>query len=523
MLIYTDSTSWQENNHVAQPIAINQIPGWQHIAIRLVEDITALFADYSREHSDVLDTDVCKLLNLANKLEIFCNNHYRIYKGDNKKLWHDLRNLIGSIQGYCELLLDELGEISTYNNTSEQLRAIGTLCSQLFQQETDTTNYATSPRALNKGEPGTILIVEDQQESREIIRRYLEQDRHKVIEATSGTIMFDRLSSEDVDLILLDLILPEMDGYQLLQRLKQHNIWRAIPVIVVSGDKDTERVIRCIEAGAEDYLFKPFNPVLLQARISAGVERKRWHDREEKYRQELELNQRFIRKVFGRYLSEEIVDALLENPEGLDLGGVQRKVTVLMADIRGFTTICEQLPPHRVVRLLNNYLGGMAEIIMKYEGTVDEFIGDAILAIFGAPIRRQDDTDRALCCALEMQQALGKINQCNREEGLPEIEIGISLNTGLVVAGNIGSERRAKYGVVGHTVNQTARIEEQCPAGSILISDATYQDAEALLSIGDNMSIQAKGILQAIRVYELIGMSPSAHASLKRADKEHAS
>ncbi len=327
--------------------------------------------------------------------------------------------------------------------------------------------------------------------------------------------MFDRLSSEEVDLILLDLILPEMDGFQLLQRLKQHNIWRAIPVIVVSGMKDTERVISCIEAGAEDYLFKPFNPVLLQARISAGVERKRWHDREEKYRKELELNQRFIRKVFGRYVSEEIVDALLENPDGLDLGGVQRKVTVLMADICGFTTICEQLPPHRVVRLLNNYLGGMADIVMKYSGTVDEFIGDAILAIFGAPVRRHDDSDRAICCALEMQQALVGINQRNKLEDLPQIEIAISLNTGLVVAGNIGSEKRTKYGVVGHTVNQTARIEEQCPAGSIYISEATLNDSQSLLSIGMGKMIQAKGILQAITVYELTDLSPAALSSLR--------
>jgi adenylate cyclase len=493
---------------------INQAPNWHPIAIRIVVDITRLFSEYSSLHEDVLDTDFCKLLNLANKLEQFCGNYKTIYRGDSDKLWHDLRNLIGSIQGYSELLQDDIDE-SHYPGIPEQLQGICTNCNQFFQQESDTGKYSRSPKIRPTGEPGTILIVDDQAESREILARYLLQDKHRVVEAASGVIMFDRLSSEEVDLILLDLILPEMDGFQLLQRLKQHNIWRAIPVIVVSGMKDTERVISCIEAGAEDYLFKPFNPVLLQARISAGVERKRWHDREEKYRKELELNQRFIRKVFGRYVSEEIVDALLENPDGLDLGGVQRKVTVLMADIRGFTTICEQLPPHRVVRLLNNYLGGMADIIMKYSGTVDEFIGDAILAIFGAPVRRHDDSDRAICCALEMQQALEGINQRNKLEDLPQIEIGISLNTGLVVAGNIGSEKRTKYGVVGHTVNQTARIEEQCPAGSIYISEATLNDSQSLLSIGLGKTIQAKGILQAITVYELTNLSPAALSSLR--------
>ena len=489
------------------------LPNWQPIAMRLVVDITRLFSEYSTQNENVIDSDFCKLLNLANKLEIFSNSFNATYRGDDDSLWHDLRNLIGSIQGYSELLQEEIG-VNSYSSISEQLRTICSLCDQLSQQEYNIGKYI-APRISSNGEPGTILIVDDQSESREILARYLVQDKHRVLEAASGTIMFDRLSSDNVDLILLDLILPEMDGFQLLQKLKQHNIWRAIPVIVVSGMKDTERVINCIEAGAEDYLFKPFNPILLQARISAGVERKRWHDREEKYRRELELNQRFIRKVFGRYVSEEIVDALLENPDGLDLGGVQRKVTVLMADIRGFTSICEQLPPHRVVRLLNNYLGGMADIIMKYDGTVDEFIGDAILAIFGAPVRRHDDSDRAICCALEMQQALTEINRRNKQEDLPEIEIGISLNTGLVVAGNIGSEKRTKYGVVGHTVNQTARIEEQCPAGSICISEATLNDSQSLLSIGNSQTIQAKGILQEISIYELTDISPAARANLR--------
>jgi class 3 adenylate cyclase len=180
----------------------------------------------------------------------------------------------------------------------------------------------------------------------------------------------------------------------------------------------------------------------------------------------------------------------------------------MMADIRGFTAIAEKLAPPRVVRLLNNYLGAMSEIIMKHNGTVDEFIGDAILAIFGAPINRPDDTDRAIRCALEMQQAMTTVNAKNRAENLPEIAMGISLNTGTVVAGNIGSEQRTKYGVVGHTVNQTARIEDHCPAGAILISEATLADAKSLLSIGSAKTIQAKGILKAFTIYQLTAMAP---------------
>ena len=252
-----------------------------------------------------------------------------------------------------------------------------------------------------------------------------------------------------------------------------------IPVIIVSGIEDTAGVIDCIEAGADDYLHKPFNPVLLHARLRAGLQRKGWHDREQDFLHELERNHRFIRNTFGRYLSDEIVDELLESPEGLNLGGTTTGATILMADIRNFTTICEQQQPERVVSLLNNYLGVMSEIIMNHHGTVDEFIGDGILAIFGAPVNRDDDASRAIACAIDMQSAIADINARNVALQLPEISIGIGLNTGIVVAGNIGSERRSKYGVVGHPVNLTARIESYTQGGQILASEATVHSSGA--------------------------------------------
>lgn len=490
----------------AQPVTANA--EWLPLSRHLVERIAELFNAYHARHGDVLKSDYGKLLTVAQKLEEFSDSVAAGRVQSVAKIWHDLRNIVGTIMGYCELLLEQPELTDGY---TDQLSNILLMSRQLLQQDGDTlsTQLPFIPKRGNsRVETGTILIVDDQVESRDILLRYLQQDQHTVLQAEDGKQMFEILALRDVDLILLDLILPEMDGDILLQQLKQNETLRAIPVIVVSGNKDTSRIIKCIEAGAEDYLFKPFNPVLLQARISAGVERKRWHDKEQQYRQELERNERFIRSVFGRYLSEEIVSTLLENPDGLDLGGSQRKVTVLMADIRGFTTIAEQLQPHRVVRLLNNYLGTMSDIIMDHSGTVDEFIGDAILAIFGAPISHDNDSELAIRCALLMQAAMDDINARNRAQHLPEIEMGISINTGLVVAGNIGSEKRAKYGVVGHTVNQTARIEEHCEAGSILISEATLSDCKTVLSIGNSQTIQAKGLLQEIKIFKLNGIAP---------------
>ena len=225
--------------------------------------------------------------------------------------------------------------------------------------------------------------------------------------------------------------------------------------------------------------------------------------------QERDLHIRFLRQTFGRYLSDDVVNSLLDSPTGLELGGEKRKVTLLMSDLRGFTTLSEHLQPEQVVTLLNRYLGIMADIILKYQGTIDEFIGDAIFVIFGAPVQRDDDAQRAVACATEMQLAMERINAHNHRDGLPGIAMGIGINTGEVVVGNIGSDKRAKYGVVGRHVNLTSRIES-CTVGSqILISEATYEEVGSLVTISGHMQISAKGIEDLIELYEVRGVSGS--------------
>jgi adenylate cyclase len=369
----------------------------------------------------------------------------------------------------------------------------------------DTTPPAQEGQRTIVSEPGFILAVDDLQENRELVARYLSRSGHLVVTAASGLEALATLGETDVDVVLLDLMMPDMDGREVLRRIKEHPEWRATPVIVISGSQDMDGIIECIEAGADDYLFKPFNPVLLQARIKAGIERKRWHDREEQYRQQLERNEKFIRATFGRYLSDEIVTDILERPEGLELGGDLRRVTILMSDIRGFTTLSEHLAPAQVVTLINRYLAAMTDIIMEFQGTIDEFIGDAILAVFGAPQRREDDAKRAVGCALAMQAAMAEINALNRAEGLPEIHTGIALNTGDVIAGNIGSERRSKYGFVGHPMNVTSRIEDFTAGGEILAADSTVQSLEGEFRTGSSQEINVKGINQTIRVHQILG------------------
>jgi len=277
---------------------------------------------------------------------------------------------------------------------------------------------------------------------------------------------------------------------------------------MISGRQDMDQIIACIQAGADDYLLKPFNPVLLQARISAGIERKRWHDREEDYREQLERNERFIRQTFGRYLSDEIVEQLLEAPEGLELGGDLREVTIMMSDICGFTSLAEHLPPPQVVSLLNGYFEQMTGIIFDHQGTIDEFLGDAILAVFGAPRRSENDPERAVRCALAMRDAMATVNTANKAAGLPVLSQRIALNTGMVIAGNIGSEQRAKYGCVGHAMNVTSRIEGQTEVNEILIADATARLLPAgVFELGAPRELVVKGIEDTILTYPVLGLT----------------
>jgi len=220
----------------------------------------------------------------------------------------------------------------------------------------------------------------------------------------------------------------------------------------------------------------------------------------------LEVRNFFIRQTFGRYLSDEVVDGLLASPDRLELGGERRRVTILLADLRGFTPVAERLEPEQVVHLINNFLGEMVEIITRHQGTIDEIIGDAVLVIFGAPVTREDDARRAAVCALEMQLAMEHVNQRNRSEGLPEVEMGIGLNTGEVVVGNIGSQRRSKYAVVGTAVNLTARIESNTIGGEILVSDETRHEAGGDLVLGRRMELHLKGMATPRTVHQLMGI-----------------
>ena len=188
------------------------------------------------------------------------------------------------------------------------------------------------------------------------------------------------------------------------------------------------------------------------------------------------------------------------------MGGERRKITLVMTDLRGFASMSGRLAPEQVVTMLNRYLGTMVEVIQKYQGTIDEFIGDAIFILFGAPIQRDDDAERAVACAMAMQLAIEEVNAQNCAEGLPEVEMGIGIHTGEVVVGNIGSDRRAKYGVVGSHVNLTARIESYTVGGQVLVSEVTQQEIGSIVNVAEKIEVAAKGVDRLITIYNARGI-----------------
>ena len=327
----------------------------------------------------------------------------------------------------------------------------------------------------------------------------------------------------DPDLILLDVMMPRLDGFATARRLRADPATADVPIVMVTSLREVEDRVAALEAGADDFLSKPIEATELRARVASLARVKRLRDAQSRHLAEiealagqLEVKNRFIRETFGRYLSDEVVETLLSTPDGLRLGGEKRKVTLLMCDMRGFSALAEELGPEEVVRLVNNYLGTMGDVVLAHGGTIDEFLGDSVFAFFGAPVARDDDAHRALRCALAMQRAMGEVNRRNRDEGLPEVESGIAVHTGHVVIGNIGSERRAKYGAVGSHVNLTARIEGHTVGGQVLASEAALREAGPGFLTGDALSVRAKGVSTSVRVLEVLGLEGADELALVR-------
>jgi adenylate cyclase len=460
-----------------------------------------------------------------------------------KSLRHELRTCVNQVLGYSELVQEDLTRagqpafVADLKRISNAARRLESLVNQVPEAAVaaapvPTARMATAEPAPSAAAPGpglpaaaplppaTLLVVDDDENNRDVLSRVLQSKGYGVVTAASGPEALTVVAAQPVDLVLLDIMMPEVSGLDVLKSLRARYSASALPVIMATAKDQPQDVVEALSMGANDYVTKPLDFPVVLARTEAQLSLKRAMGEIRRLNEELKRRNQFIRRTFGRYLSDEVVASLLETPEGTRLGGEKRTVTLLMSDLRGFSALAERLEPEQVVRLLNNYLGAMAEVITRFQGTIDEFIGDAILALFGAPLDREDDAERAAACAVAMQLAMAEVNETNRREGLPEVQMGVAVHTGEVIVGNIGSQTRAKYGVVGTGVNLTARIESFTLPGQVLVSEPTVQSAGQTLVLGESRSFQAKGFKDPVTVFELKGVRGPYDVSLPEADEK---
>ena len=336
---------------------------------------------------------------------------------------------------------------------------------------------------------GTILVVDDNRVNRLLLGRALEQLGHSVSFAENGRDALASLGQRAVDLVLLDIEMPEMDGYQTLAALGADPKLRDIPIVMMSSVEEVDSVARCIQMGAEDYLFKPVNPVLLKARVGTSLEKKRLRD------QQREL----VRKFATAEVAEEVSSA------GLALGGKHVEATVMFSDIRSFTSITQVLSQDDTFDLLNSYYTLMFDAIGSHGGIVNQMLGDGLMALFGAPLPRPDHHEHAVRAALEMLELVDGFNREQARRSAVEIHIGIGIASGPVIAGFTGTQHRVTYTCVGDTVNLAAHLEAHTKAVShpILIDEGTRNGLGDAIRVEVLAPAQFKTMRQPVPVYSV--------------------
>jgi class 3 adenylate cyclase len=322
---------------------------------------------------------------------------------------------------------------------------------------------------------GTILIADDNRVNRLLLARGLEHEGHTVVFAEHGAEALELLRNERFDLILLDVLMPELDGYGVLAELADDPHLRDIPVIVTSALDELDSVVRCLEMGAEDYLTKPVNPVLLSARINSSLEKKRLRDQQ--------------RELISKFATKEVAEDLLTS--GFSLGGTHVDASAMFCDIRSFTTIAEAREPAETIELLNDYYTLMMDAINGEGGIVNQMVGDGLMAIFGAPVPREHHRRSAVLAGRQMIELIRLFNEEQGARDKVQIQIGVGIASGRVIAGYTGTHHRATYTCVGDTVNVAARLESHTKE----VGRPILIDEETRRGLGDDIAIEPQGEL----------------------------
>jgi adenylate cyclase len=429
-----------------------------------------------------------------------------------RRLRHDLRTPLNAIKGYSELLLEDLeekSECSLHDDLEKLKKSADQLLSQIDAMtvlaryddgEPDNLDSRTQrldliAEVLRTAQPlstsataeqahlGHVLVVDDNAANRDVLERRLLREGHQVTTAANGVAGLELALADEFDLILLDLIMPEMSGFEVLRQLKAAEHTSHIPVIVISALDELDSVVRCIEAGAEDYLTKPFNPTLLRARIGASLEKKWLRDREKKFIADLEQEKKRSETLLLNILPQSIVNRL-RNGETTIADRIA-EATILFCDVVGFTTLSQELTAERTIDFLNKIFSAFDRLAAESEVEKIKTIGDAYMVAAGIPEPQSDHADRIAALAPQMLDAVAAIA---KKTDLP-LQARIGIHTGPIVAGVIGTHKFV-YDVWGDTVNTASRMESHSLPGRIQLSAATRA------ALGNRFALERRGVIE---------------------------
>jgi len=365
-----------------------------------------------------------------------------------------------------------------------------------------------------------VLIVDDNEMNRDMLRSLLEADGHETGIAENGRLALDVIETQPFDLVLLDIMMPEMDGYQVLEHLKSEPALRHIPVIVLSALDEIQSVVRCIELGAEDYLPKPFDPVLLRARIGACLEKKHLRDQEIRLRHELEeWNKRLEERVqeqvsqlerlgrLKRFFSPQLAELIVSGETDDPLETHRRELTVVYLDLRGFTAFAETAEPEEVMEILHEYHAAMGNLILDYEGTLEHFAGDGMMIFFNDPVPVDNAAERAVRMALAMREQVKELTVKWRKLG-HDLDFGVGMAQGYTTIGAIGFEGRWEYGAIGSVPNLAARLCGEAKPGEILIPQRLLGGLDGLVVATPVGELTLKGFHRPVSAHNILRLKP---------------
>ena len=366
---------------------------------------------------------------------------------------------------------------------------------------------------------GRVLVADDSAVNRKLLVQLLSRLGLQSIEVEDGAAALAVLQAEGpagIDVVLLDVVMPGLDGYETLAAIKDDETLRDLPVIMVSGVDELDSVVRCIEMGATDYLSKPLNPQILGARINASLAAKRLRDLDKEYLERQTALTATIerqREELSRFLSPQVA-ALVSSPEGEQLlAGHRRQITAVFCDLRGFTAFAETAEPEELFGVLRDYHEAMGALIVEHGGTLEHFAGDGIMIFFNDPVLQPDHVERAVRMAVAMRERFADLAVRWRKLGY-ELAFGVGIAVGYATLGRIGFDGRFDYGAIGNAVILASRLSSEAKGGQILLSQRAYAAVEEIIeatSVGD---LALKGFSRPVPAVDVIALRNAAGVAL---------